>query len=55
MFSCYTTDPNQMRQIASGSYTTDPNQMCQIASDYYETLFKARSFAGDDLVKRDTI
>ena len=38
-----------------GSYTTDPNQMRQIASDYYETLFKATSFAGDDLVKRDTI
>ena len=38
-----------------GSYTTDSNQMRQIASDYYETLLKARSFSEDDLIKRDII
>ena len=38
-----------------GSYTTDSNQMRQIASDYYETLLKARFFSGDDLLKRDII
>ena len=38
-----------------GSYTTDPSQMRQIASDYYEALLKARPFSEADMVKRDII
>ena len=38
-----------------GSYTTDPSQMRQIASNYYENLLKARPFSRDDLFKRDIV
>ena len=38
-------------KCTDGSYTTDPSQMRQIASNYYENLLKARPFSRDDLFK----
>ena len=37
------------------SYTTNPSQMRQIASNYYETMLKARSFSKNDFFERDII